>query len=732
MPGESGEFAFASLSFSRKIRQKMKVEFYWDWLSDSDKAWLYVDSVVTRFDADAVFSDGTEEYCSPCEPDAGDEVTVRIRTGHSQCDQVFLLLNQRRIDMQVVLEEGRFDYYAASFTMPEEKVSYCFELVLGRIRYYFNKEGLVGRANPAYHFCLTPGFRVPVWAKGAVYYQIFVDRFCNGDVTNDVVTGEYATVNTQVRHVADWNAYPSKLDVANFYGGDLAGVIKKLDYLKALGVEVIYFNPLFVSPSNHKYDIQDYDFIDPHYGVIKSDAPGILEEGDLESRHSEKYVHRITAQENLDASNALFIDLVKEAHARDMKVVLDGVFNHCGSSNKWMDREGIYAQAGGYPPGAFESPDSPTRSYFRFAEDQWPGNDSYDGWWGHETLPKLNYEDSPELYQYIMGIAAKWVSPPYNADGWRLDMAADLGHSLEFNHAFWRDFRTAVKSANPNAILLAEHYGDVSDWLQGDQWDTVMNYDAFMDPVTWFLTGMEKHSDVRRPELEGNGDFFLRTMRQNMARFHTPSLQIAMNQLSNHDHSRFLTRTNKMVGRLESAGPEAAGRGVDEALFRLAVLMQMTWPGAPGIYYGDEAGVCGWTDPDSRRTYPWGRENQELLRYYREMIYLHRSYETLKTGSLLALAGEENYLCYGRFNRQDQMVVAINKGKKPRTVQIPVWRLGALADERFSRLAATTQAGYTFEWMEYFQEDGMLTVTLEPESGILLKNNRLYEDESGV
>ena len=288
------------------------------------------------------------------------------------------------------------------------------------------------------------------------------------------------------------------MDVREFYGGDLQGVLDKMDYLQELGVEVIYFNPLFVSPSNHKYDIQDYDYIDPHLGKIVSDEGELLPDGQRENRFASRYIDRVTNKANLEASNEMFAQVVAEAHRRGMRVILDGVFNHCGSFNKWMDRERIYEPQPDYPKGAYVSKESPYNSFFLFHDarnELWPYNGTYDGWWGHDTLPKLNYEDSPKLVEYIMKIARKWVSPPYNADGWRLDVAADLGHSPEYNHQFWREFRRNVKEANPNAIILAEHYGDPKSWLKGDQWDTVMNYDAFMEPVTWFLTGMEKHSD---------------------------------------------------------------------------------------------------------------------------------------------------------------------------------------------------------------------------------------------
>ena len=160
--------------------------------------------------------------------------------------------------------------------------------------------------------------------------------------------------------------------------------------------------------------------------------------------------------------------------------------------NKWLDREKIYDRDPSYKKGAFLTDKSPYRDFFHFYEGgEWPDNTCYDSWWSNDTLPKLNYEDSAELENYILRIAKKWVSPPYNVDGWRLDVAADLGHSSEYNHRFWKKFRDTVKAANPDAIILAEHYGDPSSWLDGTQWDTVMNYDAFMEPLGWFLTGME-------------------------------------------------------------------------------------------------------------------------------------------------------------------------------------------------------------------------------------------------
>ena len=625
--------------------------------------------------------------------------------------------------MEKECTQGEFDYYTFETRLGEEPFRYCFEVQSGTEKYYYGRCGISREILEYYNFVVVPGFSTPDWAKGAVMYQIFTDRFYNGDKSNDVETNEYYYIGDYSRRVTNWDKYPANMGVREFYGGDLQGVMDKLDYLQDLGVEVVYFNPLFVSPSNHKYDIQDYDYIDPHYGKIVDDGGEVLPNGVTDNSQATKYKKRTTGFKNLEASNELFIKLVEELHRRGMKVILDGVFNHCGSFNKWMDRERIYEGEEDYEPGAYVSADSPYRSYFRFFKEgpeNWPYNGNYDGWWGHDTLPKLNYEDSVKLENYILYIGRKWVSPPYNVDGWRLDVAADLGRSNEYNHEFWQKFRRAVKDANPNALILAEHYGDPSDWLKGDEWDTVMNYDAFMEPVTWFLTGMEKHSDEAREELLGNIDNFIGSMAHHMSNMLTPSLQVAMNELSNHDHSRFLTRTNHMVGRVEHLGPEAANEYVNKAVMREAVVMQMTWVGAPTVYYGDEAGVCGFTDPDNRRTYPWGHEDQELIAFHKEAIRIHKEHPALKTGSLKILGGEENILSYARFKGHDRIIVVINNRSERAEVKVPVWEAEIPIKCRMKRLLYSYKDGYTTEYEEYLVEDGEVVANMGPHSALVL------------
>nr|WP_314461027.1 glycoside hydrolase family 13 protein [uncultured Clostridium sp.] len=675
---------------------------------------------------DALFTDETDSFRFPSEPEEGDEVVLLFRTAADNADLVSYIEAGSSSGSAMIKTDtdDLFDYYEYRLKAGSAPIKYCFSVRKGDEICYYSRLGPGGQYPDAGWFTIVPGFSTPNWAKGAVMYQIFVDRFCNGDHSNDVASDEYLYIGQRVMAVNDWDKYPDQFDVGCFYGGDLQGVWDKLDYLENLGVEVIYLNPIFVSPSNHKYDCQDYDYIDPHYGVIAKDGGETLAAEASDNRAATKYMIRTTDQENLKASNEFFARFVGEVHKRGMKVILDGVFNHCGSFHKWLDGERIYELSGKYEPGAFESDNSPYQSFFKFLDVKWPYNDSYDGWWGHATLPKLNYEGSETLYRYILDIAAKWVSEPYNADGWRLDVAADLGYSSQFNHKFWKDFRKAVKAANPNAIVLAEHYGDPSAWLQGDEWDTVMNYDAFMEPVSWFLTGMEKHSDEKNLRLFGDGETFFRSMNYHMSRMMAGSLLTAMNQLSNHDHSRFLTRTSMKTGRTSTEGPLAASEGISYGIFREGVMIQMTWPGAPAIYYGDEAGVCGWTDPDNRRTYPWGNENLELIEFHRYMTELHRTIPALRLGSLKPLLAGDHLIVYGRFINDSICAVVISNHTREQDILIPVWQLGVKDGETMSRVMLTYESGYNVGKISFAVVQGNVRVLMPPLSSLLLVGDR--------
>ena len=683
----------------------------------------------------AVFSDDTPVYRFPSEPDPGDSVTIRLRVAKDSARRVVLLLDSLEVGSLMVKasSDEYFDYYETGIVCDDSEVLYRFLIEgEGNLKIAFDRNGCRctedGRMpdyNINYAFRFVPGFHVPAWSKGAVQYQIFTDRFCNGDPANDVTDNEYYYTVGHAKHATDWDALPTDTDYRYFYGGDLQGILDKLDYLQDLGINTLYLNPIFVSPSSHKYDTQDYEHVDPHFGVITDDVVHAMELWEKHNGYAPRYIRRVTSMENLEESDNLFAKLCRELHSRGMHIILDGVFNHCGSFNKWMDYEGIYLGKAGFQPGAFQSVHSPYRSYFHFNDTSNSRGPAYEGWWGYTTLPKLNYEASPALCEEIFKIAEKWASPPYSIDGWRLDVAADLGHSTEFNHQFWRTFRQRVKAVNPNLLIIAEHYGDPSSWLKGDQWDSIMNYDAFMEPVTWFLTGMEKHSDAVRDDLYQNGTAFFDIMRDKMSRFTYPSLMCAMNELSNHDHSRFLTRTNRRVGRFTSLGSEAAGQGINKGVFREAVTMQMTWPGAPTVYYADEAGQVGWTDPDNRRTYPWGHEDQSLIQLHKDLIHLRGEIPVLVDGSLKALLADYGRIAYARFNEKQRAIIAVNNTSGWTSFRLFVRDAGSPEGEIFIRRIVTGAEAHSLKSEPVTPVlDGYLSFDLPPYSSVIYVNGK--------
>ena len=677
---------------------------------------------------EAIFSDGTKQFISPAYVTSNSKVNIMLRVDRLDEPTITLVAPEMGIAkiMRVNRTDDRFTYYEASMHVSDRMLRYHFELKNEDEFLYYDAFGVSEYYRPEYEFKLIPDFDVPEWAEGAVMYQILVDRFANSDEGNDVENNEYYYIKTMATHVEDWNKPPADFGVAEFYGGDLQGVLDNMRYIKGLGVEAIYFNPIFVSPSSHKYDIADYDHIDPHYAKVIDYTGENQTPGDPDNTHATRYINKVTNWDNLNASNEFFAKFVDAAHQMGIRVILDGVFNHCGSFNKWLDREGIYLGKEGFEPGAYQRADSPYHKFFKFGDenpDSWPHNNSYEGWWGHDTLPKLNYEGSQELYDYILDVGRKWVSPPYNCDGWRLDVAADLGHSEDFNHHFWKDFRKAVKEANPNAVILAEHYGDASSWLEGDQWDTIMNYDAFMEPVSYFFTGMEKHSDNMDPSAEGDGVRFENTMRHFMAKLPTKALYSAMNELSNHDHSRFLTRTNHKVGRASSLGPEAASEDINIPIFKLAILLQVSWPGAPTVYYGDEAGVCGFTDPDNRRTYPWDNRNFQLIDYYRDAIMAHKMSAAMRRGSFVFLKSERNFISYGRFNEIESVVIAINMGGTEMEVDIPVY-IAEVRDGNMLQAFMTSPMGHSIMTLPVPVQDGYMHVKLGAMTGFAFRQDK--------
>ncbi|MFC5905989.1 glycoside hydrolase family 13 protein [Streptacidiphilus monticola] len=527
---------------------------------------------------------------------------------------------------------GDFDLWTATLPASCSVKYYRFQIVDGTASAWYNAAGTSSSEPSSGDFYVIPGFTTPDWAKNTVLYQIFPDRFANGDTGNDVTTGAY-TYNGAPTEQKSWGASPAADSGYNnstvFFGGDLQGVDQKLGYLKnTLGVNGIYLNPIFTSPSNHKYDTEDYDNVDPHLG-----------------------------------GNSALSQLVTDVHSSSNgpagHIVLDGVFNHTGSWNKWFDKDNVWPGAN----GAYESQSSPYYSYYTF--QNWPTQ--YTAWDGYPTLPKLDYGASGSVvrnavYGSTGSVAQEWIRN-YGIDGWRLDAAGDLdagggaGNDAT-NHQIWSEFRSAVKSANPNALVFGEIWGNANSWTTGGQWDGATNFDGFTQPVSEWITGKDYQNNAASITTS-QFDSWLHGTRAN---YPTQVQQVMSNHLSNHDIVRFGTRA-----------------GGDIWKTYLALFFQMTYVGMPTIYYGDEYGMQGGADPDNRRTFDWTQATtgNSAVALTKKLISIRNSYPALRTGSFITLGTDDTNKVYafGRMDASNRIAVVLNNDSVSHTYTVPAYQL---------------------------------------------------------
>jgi neopullulanase len=439
--------------------------------------------------------------------------------------------------------------------------------------------------------------QTPDWVKRAIFYQIFPDRFARSS----------RMAHPRGIHFKPWGSDPAE---QGFQGGDLYGVAEKLDYLADLGITAIYLNPIFASASNHRYHTFDYMVVDPLLG-----------------------------------GNDALRFLLDQAHARNMRIVLDGVFNHA-SRGFWPFHHVL--ETGG---------DSPYIDWFTVSG--WPLNPyprtpheatNYAAWWDLAALPKLNVAN-PGMRDYLLQVARYWID--FGIDGWRLDVPEEID-----DIAFWRTFRTVVKEANPHAYIVGEIWHDATAWLQGDRFDAVMNYVFSRMAVSFF--GAHTLRSGYRP---GGYDLAPLSAKQfakrveRMLALHQPAVTHAqLNLLDSHDTARLLWIVNE-----------------DESALRLCLLFQMTMPGAPCIYYGTEVGMTGGPDPDCRGAFPWDEPkiwNEDLLAFVRQITALRHSHEALSMGSYQTLLADRAIFAFQRDSVGESVVVIINSDTRSTTVDI--------------------------------------------------------------
>ncbi|MGR5296251.1 maltodextrin glucosidase [Vibrio mediterranei] len=526
------------------------------------------------------------------------------------------------VPMSKVGTKGRLDIWQATLPLSEDKdvTYYVFKALMQTEQYWLDARGVQKRMpGREYHFKYNRCHQPPSWVAEQVFYQIFPERFCNGDPDLAVETGEYQYPARNRQSVKkQWGegvGTHGDTGAVEFFGGDLAGIESKLDYLQDLGITTLYLNPIFTSYSNHKYDTVDYYSIDPKFGT-----------------------------------NEQFARLTDKIHQRGLKVVLDAVLNHTSISHSWFDILG-------HGNGAYTSQDSPYRDYYFFEGN----SDKYVGWKGIDTLPVLNFHSQEvrnQIYQDESSVIKHWLKPPYNIDGWRFDVIHMLGEGegATNNAHYVKAFRDSMKSVNPDSYMLGEHFFEATQWLQGDQEDGAMNYYGFAHPVRALLAS----KDIQFDPINIDCHDFLEWLQEASAKVPWSNQLSQLNQLDSHDTERFITTLSG-----------------DKAKFTIANQMLMSYVGTPCLYYGAEIALEGSHDPDNRRCFPWEQvEHSEWLPYFKKMIAVRRSSKALQKGSFMPLYVDEACLVFARQLDSEVVLSGFNLGKQSNQVELPVWKLG--------------------------------------------------------
>ncbi len=442
---------------------------------------------------------------------------------------------------------------------------------------------------------ITELTHTPDWVKHAIFYQIFPDRFAKSDSLE------------KPTHIEPWDA---PLTRYGFKGGDLMGVYEKLDYLQDLGINAIYFNPIFTSAANHRYHTYDYYHVDPILG-----------------------------------GNPVFFKLLKEAHRRNIHIVLDGVFNHAsrgffqfnhilenGEKSPYLDWFTVY----GFPMNAYQ------------------GKPNYSCWWNLPALPQFN-TDNPQVRAFLFEVARHWIEQ--GVDGWRLDVPFEIN-----DESFWRQFRAATKLPNEDAYLVGEIPSEAQDWLQGDMFDGVMNYQFTAAVVGFFGEGSRDEAMVSGmmglPEVPSlDAAEFAKRTKVLMELYPRQNALAQLNLMDSHDMPRFLSMVSGKTN-----------------VFRLATLFQMTYPGAPCIYYGNEVGMMGGRDPDNRAPFPWDESqwNHELREAIKTYAHIRLQHPVLRTGEYVPIHAQGRHLAYLRHAEGQRVLVVINASGSQWELNVPV------------------------------------------------------------
>lgn len=623
---------------------------------------------------ESVYSDGSERFVQPAFPKKGETVRVALRLfADVPIVEVFLRTRinggEQRISMTRQEVKNGLVYYRTEVACKEDTMHYQFYLVTENEVYYYNQAGITDcMPDETYDFRIVYDYRQPAWVKHAVFYQIFPERFCNGNPSISVKDGEYQFDGHDTIQVKNWNSVPKEFPETNcldFYGGDLIGIRQKIPYLKELGVTALYLNPIFYAATIHKYDCLDYFKVDPHFG-----------------------------------GDQALIDLVEELHKNDMRIILDVSINHTGSAHKWFNKEGIFFDKS---IGAYNNPDALERDYYFFGE-----NNSYKAWWDVDTLPTLNYTSQALreiLYRGEDSLVKHWLKPPFNTDGWRFDVADVMARSDEhqLHHEVWPELVESIKSTKPDAYIVAEEWGDCPEFLQGNEWDTPMNYYGCARPVREYVGEHDlflvREESIRKTKPNQSAKTLGRRIRQHFGKIPFQLQQIQFNLLDSHDASRLHNN------------PKISWEAV-----KVAVTLLFTLPGAPSIYYGDEAGIDGRMDTNEGFRYPmpWDKEYKMDAPYktYQTLAHMKQTKEAFSEGGFKILLEQGKVFAFARFTDKQLYYIVTSMEDGNREIKIPYDIFGLSVVEDLEEIFG--------EQISYQDEGGSIVVQMPGKTAYVL------------
>jgi alpha-glucosidase len=587
----------------------------------------------------SIHHSGSSRYVQPAAPLLGDEVRIRIRTSLDAPIQQIILRTcpdgeQLYTPMlpEYAQKAGACRWWSSSMQVRMPLTSYRFMIISDEVIYWYNGSG-IHNYNPtdAEDFRILADYQSPGWVRNSVFYQIFPDRFADGDPSNNVQDDEfeYAGFRSRGRHWGEAPTTGSRAAMVEFFGGDLPGIIKHLDYIVDLGANALYLNPVFTAFSNHRYDVTDYFSVDSHLG------------GDTS-----------------------LVDLRRALTQRGMRYILDIVPNHCGILHPWFQ-------------AALADPDGPTADYFTFHKHP----QEYETWLGVRSLIKLNYRSAAlrnVMYEGSDSVFRYWLRPPYSADGWRIDVANMLARqgADQMGLEVGRGIRQSVKNGNPQAYLIGENFYDASSQLLGDCWDGVMNYSGFETPLVNWLCRMNVHLPGQIQPVAVVNQWTTDALVSSWSAFRAVIPWVVacqqFNLIGSHDTPRLLTL---LKGK--------------RALLRLAVAILFTYPGVPCIYYGDEIGLGGELGMSSRQCMNWDPTtwDLDLHAWYKALAGLRRTSDALVDGGFQVLFIDPDTLVYQRdADKEIVLVIAFRgEGIRPPSL-VPVANAAILDGIEFEEL----------------------------------------------